>query len=117
MLKNTTLKKVVLIFLILTLISIGFVITKGLILFATDEETPTVVAMQDIIANKVCEINGEQKRVIQVYVGTGIESEEYPIKETTITLDTNIIEGTLEDVQATTKILIHQEHMNIQMEL
>ena len=101
MLKNATFKKVVLIFLSLALICIGFIVTKGRILFATDEETPTIVANQDIITNKVCKINGEQKRMIQIYLETGIESEEYPIKETNITLDTNIIEGTLEDVQVT----------------
>ena len=105
---NLTLKKVVVIFLIITLtyanlILIGSNIAKGLISYALEEgeEQPELVANQELLMNQVCEINGELKRVIQVGVQTGIESEKYPIKETTLTLSTNIIEGTLEDVKVT----------------
>lgn len=105
---NATLKKVVVIFLIIALtyanlLLIGENMARGLISYAVEEgeEQPVLIANQSLNMNKVCEINGEQKRIIQVAVESGIESEEYPIKETTLTLNTNIIEGTLEDVKVT----------------
>lgn len=105
---NSTLKKVVVIFLIITLtyanlLLIGENMVRGLISYAVGEgeEQPMLVADQSLEMNKVSEIDGEQKRVIQVVIQSGIESEEYPIKETTLTLNTNIIEGTLEDVKIT----------------
>lgn len=105
---NSTLKKIVVVFLIITLtyanlILIGSNIVKGLISYAAEGEItePTIEANQYMRLNKVCEINGEQKRVIQVAVETGINSEKQPIKETILSLNTNIIEGTLEDVKVT----------------
>ena len=102
---SKTLKKVVIIFLITTLtyanfILIGNNIMQGLISYALDDEKNPVEANQELIMNKICEINGEQKRVIQVAVQTGIESENYPIKESTLTLNANIVEGIPEIVVA-----------------
>ncbi len=104
---NSTLKKVIIVFLIITLTYANFVlignhIMQGLISYALEEgEETLVVANQKLVMNKVCEVNGEQKRVIQVAVEIGIESEEYPIKEVTVTLSTDIIEEALEDVKVT----------------
>ena len=105
---NETLKKVVVIFLIITLtyanlILIGENMVKGLISYAAedDEGKAALKTSQILLMNKVIEINGEQKRVIQVAIQTGIESGDYPIKESTLTLSTDIIEGTLEDVRVT----------------
>ena len=105
---NSTLKKFVVVFLIITLtyanlILIGSNIANGLISYAAEGEQtePTIEANQYMWLNKVCEINGEQKRVIQVAVETGINSGKYPIKETKLFLNTDIIEGTLEDVKMT----------------
>jgi len=111
MLNNSSkiLKKLIIIFLIITLIYSNFVLignsmVKGLFSYALDEvEVPIqdkIVAEQNLITNKVCEINGELKRIIQVELTTGIE-EDYPIKETTLTLNTGIVSEKLEDVKVT----------------
>ena len=105
---NSKLKKVVVIFLIITLtyanlVLIGTNIVQGLFSYALEEteEQDLVVANQELVMNKVYGEEGEQKRVIQIAVETGIESEEYPIKTSTITLGTDLIEGTLVDVKVT----------------
>ena len=105
---NSKLKKVVVIFLIMTLtyanlVLIGTNIVQGLFSYALEEteEQDLVVANQELVMNKVYGEEGEQKRVIQIAVETGIESEEYPIKTSTITLGTDLIEGTLVDVKVT----------------
>lgn len=104
---NSTLKKVLVIFLIFTLTYANFVLVgsnmvNGLISYAIEEgEQNPIVANQQLVMNKVYEINGEEKRIIQVSIETGIESEENPIKETTITLATDVVEGTVEDVRVT----------------
>ena len=105
---NSTLKKVVVIFLIITLtyanlVLIGTNIVQGLFSYALEEteEQNLVVANQELVMNKVYGVAEEQKRVIQVAVETGIESEEYPIKTSTITLGTDLIEGALVDVKVT----------------
>lgn len=105
---NSTLKKVVVIFLIITLTYANFVligtnIVQGLFSYALEEgeEQNLVVANQELVMNKVYGEEGEQKRVIQVAVETGIESEEYPIKSATLTLGTDLVDATLVDVKVT----------------
>ena len=105
---NSTLKKVVVIFLIITLtyanlVLIGTNIVQGLFSYALEEteEQNLVVANQELVMNKVYGEEGKQKRVIQVAVETGIESEEYPIKTSTITLGTDLIEEDLVDIKVT----------------
>lgn len=105
---NETLKKVVVIFLIITLtyanlILIGENMVKGLISYAAedDEGQAALKTSQILLMNKVIEINGEQKRVIQFAVETGVNEKDYPVKETTIQLHTDIINETLEDVKIT----------------
>lgn len=105
---NLKIRKVLVIFLIITLTYANFVligsnVINGLISYAVEDEEaqPTLVANQILLGNQVKEINGVEKRVIQVQVESGIAEKEHPIKQTTLTLDTNIIEGTLEDVKIT----------------
>ena len=107
---NKTLKKVIIIFLVIALTYSNFVLVgsnvmKGLFSYALDETEQTledkVTIEQELVTNKVCEINEEQKRVIQIEVTTGIAEQAYPIKTTSITLKTNIIGDTLEDVKVT----------------
>ena len=50
-------------------------------------EEELAVLAQEIITNGIFEINGENKRVIQVLVGSGIEGNIYPIKETRLEVD------------------------------
>ncbi len=104
------LKKVVIIFIVITLtysnfVLIGTNVMKGLFSYALDDAEQTledkVTVDQELITNKVCEINKEQKRVIQIAVTTGITEQAYPIKTTSIILKTNIIGETLEDVKVT----------------
>lgn len=40
-----------------------------------------------IITNKIYEINGENKRIIQVAINSGLEGEGYPIKQTNLQLE------------------------------
>ena len=105
---NSTLKKVVVIFLIITLtyanlVLIGTNIMQGLFSYALEEteEQNIVVANQELVMNKVYGEGEEQKRIVQVAVETGIYSEEYPIKTSTITLGTDLIEEALVDVKVT----------------
>ena len=107
---NKTLKKVIIIFLVIALtysnfVLVGSSVMKGLFSYALDDTEQTledkVTTEQELVTNKVCEINEEQKRVIQIAVTTGITEQAYPIKTTSITLKTNIIEETLEDVKVT----------------
>ena len=105
---NETLKRVVVIFLIImltyaNLILIGENMIKGLISYAAegDEGQSALKTSQMLLMNKAIEINGEQKRVIQFAVETGVNEKDYPVKETTIQLHTDIIDETLEDVKIT----------------
>lgn len=104
------LKKVIIIFLVITLtysnfILVGSNLVKGLISYALDDNEETienkVTLEQELVTNKVYEIDGEEKRVIQTEINTGITEENYPIKMSNITLKTNIIENALEDVKVT----------------
>lgn len=104
---DSTLKKVLVIFLIITLTYanialIGNNIIQGLFSYALDEVEETIVASnQELLMNKVCKIGEEERRVIQVAIETGIENKEKPIKQSTIILKTNIIESNLVDVKVT----------------
>lgn len=104
---NSTLKKVLVVFLIITLTYanialIGNNIMQGLFSYASEviERTP-MVKSQELIMNKTYEEEGVQKRLIQVAIETGFEKEKYPIKQTTITLRSDITEGKLVDVKVT----------------
>lgn len=107
---KSTLKKVIIIFLIIALTYANFVlignnIVKGLISYASDETgiglKEQLITEQELVTNKVYEIDGEEKRVVQIELTTGVNSKEYPLKETNIVLKTNIINETLEDVKIT----------------
>lgn len=107
---KSTLKKVIIIFLIIALTYANFVlvgnnIVKGLISYAKDETgiglKEQLITEQELVTNKVYEIDGEEKRVVQIELTTGVNSKEYPLKETNIVLKTNIINETLEDVKIT----------------
>lgn len=107
---GTKTKKILIVLLIITLTYSSFAlagkgIVKGLISYAEDGEEirlkDRLISNQNLITNKVYEINGEQKRVVQIELETGISSKDYPIKETNITLKTNILSETLEDVKIT----------------
>lgn len=107
---KSTLKKVIIIFLIIALTYANFVlignnIVKGLISYASDETgiglKEQLITEQELVTNKVYEIDGEEKRVVQIELTTGVNSKEYPLKETDIVLKTNIINETLEDVKIT----------------
>ena len=107
---GTKTKKILIVLLIITLTYSSFAlagkgIVKGLISYAEDGEEirlkDRLISNQNLITNKVYEINGEQKRVVQIELETGINSKDYPIKETNITLKTNILSETLEDVKVT----------------
>ncbi|MGN1311023.1 MAG: hypothetical protein ACI4VP_04945 [Clostridia bacterium] len=107
---NKTLKKVIIIFLVIALtysnfVLVGSSVMKGLFSYALDDTEQAledkVTTEQELVTNKVCEINKELKRVVQIAVTTGITEQAYPIKTTSLTLKTNIIEETLEDVKVT----------------
>ncbi len=107
---RSALKKVIIIFLIIALTYANFVlvgnnIVKGLISYAKDETgiglKEQLITEQELVTNKVYEIDGEEKRVVQIELTTGVNSKEYPLKETNIVLKTNIINETLEDVKIT----------------
>ena len=106
---KSALKRIIIIFLIITLtyynlVLIGSNLVKGLFSYALDDEEPLpeVVMDQELVTNTVCQVNNEQKKVVQVKVTSGIEAKEHPIKETTMVLKTNILDGyTLEDVKVT----------------
>ncbi len=107
---RSALKKVIIIFLIIALTYANFVlvgnnIVKGLISYAKDETgiglKEQLLTEQELVTNKVYEIDGEEKRVVQIELTTGVNSKEYPLKETNIVLKTNIINETLEDVKIT----------------
>lgn len=52
----------------------------------TEENNPINLS-QEIITNKIRNVLGENKRVIQVLVNSGLENNVYPIKETNIELN------------------------------
>ena len=97
---NKTLKKVIIIFLVIALtysnfVLVGSSVMKGLFSYALDDTEQAledkVTTEQELVTNKVCEINKELKRVVQIAVTTGITEQAYPIKTTSLTLKTNII--------------------------
>lgn len=106
---SKALKKVIIIFLVITLTYSNFVLVgsnmvKGLISYALDEVESIenkVTLEQELVTNRTYEIDGEEKRIIQIAVTTGIEEDKYPIRMSHITLKTNIIENALEDVKVT----------------
>ncbi len=106
---DKVLKRIIIIFLLITLTSSNFVlvgssVVKGLISYALDEVEPLenkVNLEQELVTNKVYEIDGEEKRIIQISITTGIQEESYPIRMSNITLKTNIIDNSLEDIKVT----------------
>ena len=48
------------------------------------EENEGTVLSSQILTNKVFEINGENKRVVQVLIESGLQDNRYPVKETSI---------------------------------
>ena len=54
---------------------------------AATEESELAFLNQEIITNGIFEINGQNKRVIQILVNSGVEGNVYPIKETNIEID------------------------------
>lgn len=104
---NSTLKKVLVVFLIITLTYanialIGNNIMQGLFSYASEEiEKTPMVKSQELVMNKTYEEEGVQKRLIQVAVETGFEEKYYPIRQTTITLKKDIVDGKLVDVKVT----------------
>ena len=52
----------------------------------TEENSP-IKLNQEVVTNKVHNIEGINKRVIQILVSSGIENNQYPIKSTEIELD------------------------------
>lgn len=48
------------------------------------EQNNPIILTQEIITNDIFEINGENKRVVQVLVNSGLEGNVYPILETNV---------------------------------
>lgn len=65
-------------------------VTLNYVSNATDED---VVSETSIITNKVLAINGEEKRVIQVAVKSGLRDNNYPIKEITVEASAPELDG------------------------
>ena len=62
-----------------------------------DEQNTTAEINNEIITNKVFNINGENKRIVQMLVKTKITNNNYPVKQTTITA--NVPEANKEKLQ------------------
>lgn len=60
------------------------------------EENNPVLLEQEIITNKVLNLNGEDKRIIQIAVNSGVIDNIYPIKGGTITANTPVLLGGVE---------------------
>lgn len=47
-----------------------------------------VVLSQDIITNKIFKINGEEKRIVQLQVTSGLNNDLYPVSKTSVNIQT-----------------------------
>ena len=61
-----------------------------------NEENRPIKLEQRLVTNKIYEINGTEKRVLQFEVISGIENNVYPIKDTTITLSIPVLQNDVE---------------------
>ena len=55
------------------------------------EENKPIVLESKVVTNKVLNINGENKRILQVLVTSGIENNKYPIKEENIKINMPVL--------------------------
>lgn len=74
-----------------TILIIMLILGLNIIIYAENEEQELT---SEILTNNVYEINGENKRVVQVLIKSGLRENQYPIKATNIEISTlNGIEG------------------------
>ena len=58
-----------------------------------DQANNGIKLEQEIITNKVVNYEGKEKRILQVLVNNGLDGNEYPVKETTIEMNTPKVEN------------------------